>query len=83
MSVSLGKNIPIARCQIKDLKQDKLIPATLNELDCSDKNDITEVESVFGTWNFRNTILKEMHNKYNAKQRKNGRRTYTIWFKNR
>ena len=69
MSVSFGKNIPIARCQIKDLKQEKFIPATLYELDCSDKNDITEVESVFGTWNFRNTILKEMHNKYNAKQK--------------
>ncbi len=64
MSVSFCKKIPIAKCKIMDLKKGKFVPATFFEVDCSDKKDITEIESARGNWDYKNVIVCGMKDKY-------------------
>ena len=59
-SVSFGKKIPITRCKIKDLEQNKFVPATFYEIDCKDMDDIDEINNLNGKWQFRKTISRKM-----------------------
>ena len=34
MKISFGKKIPITQCKIKDIEQNKFVPATFYEVDC-------------------------------------------------
>lgn len=63
MKISFGRKIPITQCQIKDIEQDKFVPATFYEVDCKDKEDIFEIASIPGQWNFKSTIVFNMLSK--------------------
>lgn len=66
--VSFGKKIPVAQGQIKNYKHDYYIPATLYELDCTDKEDIDEISSLSGKWLFRKIISNNMNDKFNGQE---------------
>ena len=62
--VSFGKKIPIMKCQIKDIKQNKFVSAKLSKYDCKDYNDIVDVSRSCPNWCFINSILNDMYTKY-------------------
>ncbi len=59
-SISFGRQIPLIKCHIKDKEQNKFVPATFYELDCSDEQDIETIQDMPGRWGFRNSILCTM-----------------------
>ena len=63
-SVSFGKKIPVMQCQIKDIKQNKLVGAKLSKYDCKDYEDILEVSNSCSKWCYIRNILKDMETKY-------------------
>ncbi len=66
MKISFGKKIPITQCKIKDIEQNKFVPATFYEVDCKDKEDILEIAHLNGIWNFKNTIVRNMKIKHDT-----------------
>ena len=61
-NISFGKQIPLMKSQVKDLKNNKFIPVTFSEFDCKDYDDI---EKVFNcrNWHFSPFIAAEMNHK--------------------
>lgn len=58
--ISFGKKIPITQCKIRDNSLGKFVGATFYEVDCKDMEDIDEINSLKGKWEFRRTITKKM-----------------------
>ncbi|MBQ8886985.1 MAG: hypothetical protein IJY61_04720 [Candidatus Gastranaerophilales bacterium] len=60
MQISFGKKIPIAQCQIQNLKTGKFEPATVYELDCTDESDLLEVVKPTREWLYATYIHDNM-----------------------
>jgi len=66
MKISFGQKIPIAKTQIKSLKENAFVGATVYELDCKDESDFDEVDLSQTNWNYNLDILNNMRLKYQS-----------------
>lgn len=64
MNISFGKKIPIAQCQIQNIKTGKFEPATVYEFDCKDESDLVETRKPKSQWQYANYIHENMSDKY-------------------
>lgn len=64
MNISFGKKIPIAQCQIQNIKTGKFEPATVYELDCKDESDLLETRKPKSKWEYASYIHENMSDKY-------------------
>ena len=64
MNISFGKKIPIAQCQIQNIKTGEFEPATVYELDCTEESDLLETRKPKSNWEYANYIHENMSDKY-------------------
>ena len=64
MNISFGKKIPIAQCQIQNIKTNKFEPAIIYELDCRDESDLLEARKPKSKWEYAKYIHENMCDKY-------------------
>lgn len=67
MNITFGKKIPIAITQIQNRQTGEFEPATVYEVDCTDKEDYEEVENDRFNWCFSWDIGWNMRDKYEGK----------------
>lgn len=65
--LSFGKRIPIAKCQIQEKETGKFVPATIYEVDCTDKEDFLEIKNLDRKWSFKYWIGENMDMKHSLK----------------
>ena len=61
-SISFGRKIPVATCQVKNLEKNKFTPATVYEFDCRDRSDMEELREAEGEWEFKRALYNDMLN---------------------
>lgn len=61
-SISFGRKIPVATCQVKNLEKNKYIPAVVYEFDCHDRSDMEELRETDGEWEFKRALYNDMLN---------------------
>ena len=64
MQISFGKKIPIMQCCIKDMENNKRIPATVCEYDCQTSEDAEDILYMGGNWHFHINMACDMREKY-------------------
>ena len=62
--VTFGKKIPIAKCHIKDLKNDKYVAATCYKIDCTDTSDSSEIWKLDGDWEYNDVVAHNIDEKH-------------------
>ncbi len=57
MNISFGRKIPIATCQLLDKKRNAYIPTVVYLFDGKDKSDISELQELEDSWEYRDEII--------------------------
>ncbi len=63
-TISFGKKIPIASCQIMDLNKNKYVKANIVQYDCADMSDVDEIRNLSSDWYFKKNVSKNMERDY-------------------
>lgn len=59
-AISFGNKIPVAKCNIRDVRQNKFVEATLVEFDCKDNSDVEEIEKLDENWEYKDVFRDKM-----------------------
>jgi len=68
--ITFGNKIPCAKCQIRDIRQNKNVEATLVEFDCKDLSDIDEMAKLNSDWTYKEDVISNMIDLYQIHQMK-------------
>ena len=78
MTISFGKKIPVATCNIKNSTNMQPCHATIFEHDCADISDYEEISNLKGHWEYKDAIAKEALKKYEHPISNIGTKIYSI-----
>lgn len=66
-SISFGKKIPLAKCQIQDRTNNTPVNATIVEYDCNDLSDMAEIKNL-KNWTYSKFMSDNMARVFKTKQ---------------